>query len=343
MEMTFDQASSKLFAVLEAAIYNYEIEVMVEEADGGSDNAEATTTKESKFANLKQLAGKVFGKIWGWILKAIDGILTFVMKWRGPVTVTKDMTVYPGALSFDGKLMQYANELSNGNFSNYDDAIDYFNGIQMDKKLTKGSTIMANPIKSTMQKYKAAITRLEGAMKRFKGSSEDMNKINVAIKRAAAILGTYVKQCNEIVNMYNEADKEKLAEQIGKKRENREAKAQKKNDKEFNKYQKEFHESGIDTSALAQTLLAEAARLISEDAADNTDGIDGGKVLSDNIPEEKPVVDNEYPADAVTGGEGDGSDSDAIKDLVDGDNEALKILTDDKGSETVTESVIIRF
>lgn len=52
----------------------------------------------------------------------------------------------------------------------------------------------------------------------------------------------------------------------------------------------------------------------------------------DSIPEEKPVVDDEYPADDVTGGYGDGTDEDAIKAIVGDDAEAMKLLTSDVDS-----------
>lgn len=53
----------------------------------------------------------------------------------------------------------------------------------------------------------------------------------------------------------------------------------------------------------------------------------------DDIPEESPVNDDDYPADDVTGGEGEAPSDDDIKDLV-GD-EGIKILMDDNGSVTV--------
>ena len=53
MEMTFDQYTSKMFSILETAIYNYEINTLVEAADG----EETTEKKESRFANLKAVAG----------------------------------------------------------------------------------------------------------------------------------------------------------------------------------------------------------------------------------------------------------------------------------------------
>ena len=52
----------------------------------------------------------------------------------------------------------------------------------------------------------------------------------------------------------------------------------------------------------------------------------------DDIPEEKPVVDDEYPADDVTGGEGEKLDQEEIKDLIGDDAEALALLTQDDNS-----------
>ena len=56
----------------------------------------------------------------------------------------------------------------------------------------------------------------------------------------------------------------------------------------------------------------------------------------DDIPEETPAKDDEYPADDVTGGEGDtpGLD-DEIKDLVGDNSEALKLLNTNNNSVTI--------
>lgn len=54
----------------------------------------------------------------------------------------------------------------------------------------------------------------------------------------------------------------------------------------------------------------------------------------EDIPEEKPVVDDEYPTD-VTGGEGAKIDQEEIKELVGDDAETLKLLNSDPQSATI--------
>ena len=54
----------------------------------------------------------------------------------------------------------------------------------------------------------------------------------------------------------------------------------------------------------------------------------------DDIPEEIPVVDDEYPADDVTGGEGVLCQED-IRELVGDDEEAMKLLQCGEGSITI--------
>ena len=54
----------------------------------------------------------------------------------------------------------------------------------------------------------------------------------------------------------------------------------------------------------------------------------------DDIPEETPIADDEYPEEVV-GGPGEAIDQKEIKDLVGGDTEALKLLNIDKQSITI--------
>lgn len=54
----------------------------------------------------------------------------------------------------------------------------------------------------------------------------------------------------------------------------------------------------------------------------------------EDIPEETPVKDDEYPAEDVTGGKGILCQED-IKELVGDDAEALKLLQDGEGSVTI--------
>lgn len=56
----------------------------------------------------------------------------------------------------------------------------------------------------------------------------------------------------------------------------------------------------------------------------------------EDIPEEAPVVDDEYPAEDVTGGEGKPDDYlEDIKDIVDGDSKAMELLTKDPNTLTI--------
>lgn len=56
----------------------------------------------------------------------------------------------------------------------------------------------------------------------------------------------------------------------------------------------------------------------------------------EDIPEETPVKDDEYPAEDVTGGEGKPDDYlEDIKDLVDGDARAMELLTKDPNTLTI--------
>lgn len=84
---------------------------------------------------------------------------------------------------------------------------------------------------------------------------------------------------------------------------------------------------------LAAQCLIEAANLLREEGT----GVEQDAI--DDIPEEKPEVDDDYD-EGVNGADDDNSDPDmeAIKDLLGGDSDALDVLTDDDGSEIIDES-----
>lgn len=342
MEMTFNEYTSKMFSILETAIYNYEINTLVEAADG-EDNTEK---KESRWATLKAVAKKVLNAIW-------TAIKTFFQKIAAkanelinkPVTLMDDMTTYPGATKFDSTLMRYANEFASGKVDNVDEAIKYMDTVAMTDKFSKGSEVNTRGIAGTVKKYLAAIEKLEKVT--FNGDDEALKTAQTAIKRVVGILKSYANQANELLNA-------KLAQDIATKRDALKAKSDKL-DAEMNakahdqtiKERKSMGESvEADDVALSARLILEAANLLREDAEDYVDGIEGGEGTQkdiDDIPEEKPVVTDEYPADDITGGEGEKIDQEEIKDLLDGDKEAIAILNDDEGGKAITESVVIRF
>ena len=95
------------------------------------------------------------------------------------------------------------------------------------------------------------------------------------------------------------------------------------------------------------SLLIEAANvlksagIISEDANSTTD-LTAQKAI-DDIPEETPVENKEYPED-TSGGPGKKEDClEDTKDLVDGDSKAIDLLTKNDQSKTITESIDLVF
>ena len=336
MDMTFETYSSKMFSILETAIYNYEINVLVEDAEG----PEAAEKKESKLANLKAVAAKIWSNIW----KAIKSLFqTIAAKANelinSPVTVTEEdgITIYPGATKFDGTLMRYANEFAAGKIDNVDDALTYMDKVQMTDKFAKGTEVPTRGIAGTVKKYIAAIERLEKVT--FNGDNEDLKTAQTAIKRIIGILTSYANQAKKLLS----AKATQTAEEIKAKAESKAAKMASKDDKET-----ATNESVDDSNiTLSARLILEAANLLREDAEDHVDGIEGGEGTQDpidDIPEEKPETTGEYPAEDVTGGEGAPIDQKEVKELVEDDKEAIDILNDDEGGKAVqTESVVIHF
>ena len=315
MEMTFNEYTSKMFSILETAIYNYEINTLVEAADG-EDTPEK---KESRWASVKAIAKKVFSAIWTAIKtffgKIVDKANELVNK---PVTLMEDMTVYPGATKFDATLMRYANEFAAGKVDNVDDAIKYMDGVQMTDKFSKGSTVNTRGIATAAKKYHVAIVKLEQVA--FNGDDESLKTAQKAIQRIIGILKSYAKQANELLDA-------KLAQDIADKRDALKAKADKKDAKVNAKAHDQAMAERANNESVEADDIALSARLILEAAS----------ILNG---EEETA---EYPADDITGGEGEKIDQEEIKELVDNDQEAIAILNDDEGGKAITESVIITF
>ena len=339
MEMTFNQYVDTLCECIDNAIYNYNIEVMVEAADG-----EDSEKSSKRFAKLKAIADgavAVFKKIWKALLELIRKVKMKVLGFRKPFAVTKDIEVSEGAIKFDAKLCVMIEEglKFRGDVSNIRSDVEGYK--PKVKNIKKGTVITVSHLEKLLDIYEKSIRNFvaieamsEAFLKIYANTADIISDKDAIVRYGSKILRQYIRDINTLLanaKEYAEAAKKEDAKPMKEM-------IDKANSKEIDKYNE-----SIDISALRASLLSEAARLLDEDAACYVNGIDGGDVLSDGLPSEKPVVDDEYPADDVTGGYGDGTDEDAIENLVDDD--ALDILKVDKGSVTVpvTESVVIRF
>ena len=355
MEMTFNQYVDTLCECIDNAIYNYNIEVMVEAADG-----EDSEKSSKRFAKLKAIADgavAVFKKVWKALLELIRKVEMKVLGFRKPFAVTKDIEVSEGAIKFDAKLCSMIDKglFTENNIEMYE-AKEYVDDYKPSvKNIKEGTVITVSNLENLISKYKFAVSKFKDESDALHSIYEDeihksfvddnytpehnhfiiLTKEKI-VRDGSKILRQYIRDINTLLanaKEYAEAAKKEDAKPMKEM-------IDKANSKEIDKYNE-----SIDISALRASLLSEAARLLDEDAACYVNGIDGGDVLSDGLPSEKPVVDDEYPADDVTGGYGDGTDETPIEDLV--DNDALDILKADKGSVDptvpVTESVVIRF
>ena len=334
MDMTFDQYTSKMFSILETAIYNFEINTLVEAAEG----EEAPEKKESRFAALKAVAKKVWTTVWTAVKKFISNLIAKLKdRINEPVVIEKDMKLYPAATKFDGTLMRYANELASGKIDNADEALKYLDTSVNMVDVNAGTTINTKGLVTVYNKYLAAIEKLEATT--FNGDSEALKVAQEVHKRIINILYSYAGQVDKLTNLRTKQVVERMKAEA-------EAKAAKEEEK-INKAKAKVNNESVDADdiSLSARLILEAANLLREDA-DYVDGIEGGEGTQkdiDDIPEEKPETTGEYPADDITGGEGEKPDQEEIKDLLDGDAEAIAILNDDEGGKTVTESVVIHF
>lgn len=349
MEMTFNQYVDTLCECIDNAIYNYNIEVMVEAADG-EDNEKSS----KRFAKLKAIADgavAVFKKVWKALLELIRKVKMKVLGFRKPFAVTKDIAVSEGAIKFDAKLCSMIDKglftKSPGDVSGIREDVESYDPSV--KNIKEGTVITVSNLENLISKYEFAISKFNDAVDKIVNKTDDILNDSldgtdiISDKKAIVLYGSkilsqYMRDINTLLANAAEYAEAAKKEDVRRMKEM----ADKANSKKIDKYNE-----SIDISALRASLLSEAARLLDEDAACYVNGIDGGDVLSDGLPSEKPVVDDEYPADNVTGGYGDGTDETPIEDLVDDDKDALDILKVDKGSVDptvpVTESVVIRF
>ena len=345
MTITLNEATESLYSMLETAVYNYEIDVMVEEGEGETANADMAAKKDSKFKSLLELAKKAFAKIWELIRNAFGAIVAKIESWRKAVTIEEDMSVYPGFMNYDGKLGMYALTLMHGYNKNFEEIQKYLDGYQKSVNISKGTVLHNDKLTAIGKKYAATAEKLnKEASKLDAKTSEDITSAKELMNRISGIMNSIVSDYKKVNDMYAKQDQEKVADLIGQKKEKHEAKADKKFAKENAKAHAQavkdrVSNESVDFSELAGRILVESARLLNE--SDDIIPDDAEQKAIDDIPEETPTKDDEYPADDVTGGEGIDCDK-AIMDVLDGDKEAYKIATDDDGS-TVTESVIITF
>lgn len=348
MEMTFKEYSDNIFSLIETAIYNYEIEVMVEDAESTeiaktqSDDNAAAEKKASKLESLKKFVIGAIKKVIAFLKNGIAKLIFNLKKIGGAIELPENKDekgndipyqFYPGVFGFDSKLMGYIDEACSNNFSNYEKALAYFDGIK-ENEYKAGSKVPTSSILSSMQKYNAALERVDSKLSSFGNNvtdSEILNKAKEIFMKAKNVLGAYVSQGNKIVGLMMGAGREKA--EAKKNSANTQVNAE-AHEKAMN--ERTTTES-VDYNDLSLLLLAESARLLSEDADSVSDGSYQDPI--DDIPEEKPVDTDEYDADNVSGGKGQ-MDDEAIKEIV--DDEGIKIATDDSGS-SITESVIITF
>ena len=352
MEMTFDQYTSKMFSILETALYNYEIDTLVEAADG-EENAEK---KDSRFSALKSVAKTVFSNIWKAIVAAWNWVVNRINELKNkPVVLKTDVTVLKGAVEFDSNIMRYATEIQKGDVSLCKEASDYLTKLET-VTFKAGETVNTAKLATIAKKYIAAASKCSAYADVLHSDEKEMRQISNTLKAIANKLTEMHKGAHKLIAFKEVADKEaddaRVADKIGKKREALKAKA----DRLDAKINAKAHAQAIkdrvnnesvdaDDIALSARLILEAANLLSEDASDYVDGIDGGEGAYqdiDDIPEEKPETTGEYDED-VNGGEGEKIDQEEIKDLLDDDSEAIAILNDDEGGKAITESVVITF
>lgn len=327
-EMTFSDLLYKVDAMLETAIYNYEVEVMTESAN------EDPEKKASKLEALKKVFVTAIKKIWEAILNLIDTIIAkfdqYIRNKNVPIEAGHDITIYPQVKEFDGKLYDAFVKVTAKGVTEEDvkAAEEVLKGYNKETAYKAGDEISVADlikIRRNLNKWKnfaAKAHKAEAYVANVIANGGDIaSDVKTVIGRFASLTSSVLKDAQTIIGMGNTAAALAAQDDKNKKQEAREAK----------RAAKDMADGGAQNESsteIASKLLGIASALLEG---------------ADDIYEENSVKGDEYPADDITGGEGQKPTQEEVKDLVGDDKEALAILADDEGSTTVHESIVIKF
>lgn len=360
MEMTYSEYLDKIDAIVETALFNYEMDVMTEATEMLEKKNDRHTLDKIK-AKAGALGSTIKGaikKIWDMICSLIDKVIaTFdSMLHSKDLQVMAQEDVLADVVNYNSKFAEWLNLMttsdpSDEEFAKIESEVKgFYDSVKSAPEIAikKGEVIpkaTLMTIRRNLMKYKG----LRGQALKFdkkvdrliqKGETNHLSTIKGINKDIAACLSsTVIAQANKVAKWKKDERRDDISVREDLRAENRAAKrdarAEAKAEKQAAK------QAQNESASIVDSLLEAAAMLLNEDANIKTDTSSQRDI--DDIPTESSVKDDDYPADDVTGGEGIAPDNEEIKELVGGDAEAMKILADDEGSKAITESVVIEF
>lgn len=356
MELTMSQYIDKLEGLMETAIYNYEVEVLSEAAEAaeGAESKEALAAKaKGKMGSVGKLISNALRTIW---LKVQDFIYAMVEKYdrlirfrNVDIVVTKEdnIKIHADSTIYNPKFAAILSAMSSRTLTQEDvdkaaQEVDSLN--TKDKWIPVIGEVGKNKLLAmsrVAKRYAVLAKKAANASNSFSTTEMQSTVLSGAknvLTKLADILTKAIGSANNIKEIKTATQDKKIADytanKMGEKAEKRQQRRDKKFQKEYDRA-KAKGDTQNESTEMVSDLLRTAAMLLNESGIDQDD--------IEDIPEERPVYDDEYPADDITGGAGAKLSCDEIKDLVGDDKEAIAILADDEGSKAITESVIITF
>lgn len=357
--MTYTEAIDSLFVMLENACNEIDYMVLVEGA-----NEEGTAESKSKLEKAKELAKRVWSKICEAVIKLCSTIVGFIRKHiTDPLmlkTKIKLKTQMPDVSVGFVNLVTKGSTLT----SNISAALGgtlradtIKKSLDLVEQMSQTISVQSGELNFTYGDAIKEIERMEGALAKIQRNnsiattpdeqvrSDAIKLLNAFQVYISQLRGDLMNACDFSSSSRTAGFKNDKAQKAGARYSEEKASERHSADVASGRMHPKAESVGLTGNAAYTyaSLLIEAANalkasgVIYEDANSTID-LTKQKDIED-IPEEAPVVNKEYPEN-TSGGPGKRDDClDDIKDLVNGDSKAIDLLTKNDRSKTITESV----
>ena len=301
---------NKLDAVLENVMFKIEFESLTEAIDA---NGKKNESKEKK--KFMKIAKDASEKFWDKILEVVNNLLdkiNYIVRTRSGknAVLSKDITasIYCER-SIPGDISAIINDVKNAEAPDIEMLCNRIEALRNKRKTYKAGTVLN--IKGLYSTLK--MTKKEAEI--LKKDSKKLSDVNSSVM--SNIRGFYKDIIDGIRTLISHTDRIEKDKNNSNMKENNES---------------SYIPYGMSRNEYIASIMLEAADLLKDDVVKDNSEV---KELSD-IPEEKPVKQDEYDSD-VNGGEGDNIDHEEIKDLCDNDPEVIKLLTDDEDKSVTVD------
>lgn len=361
--MTYCEAIDNLSALCESIMIDYEYAVITEATDfEGNDSRSKTENAKENVANLAHKIKMALLKLWEVVKSLINKIKSkiqaFIVAKKGSEQMilndaasANDEIVLSGVILDPKKALKVALQAKYAVTKGYDTAVGD-NGIldTIDELLQDKKVSIKQKFGTAAQYFELAKVLEQVAMDGSKAAMtinttltpEQMHAKQTIHNKVAAMFRAFGRDFNKLTLPSEIFNKQPEKAKDARRQQRDQDMHQMANDITYGN-KKALGESATyaDLMKLRAELLVEAAEACATVAHTMTD--DTPQKDIEDIPEEKPVVDKEYPED-VSGGEGLREDNlEDTKELIDNDSDAMDIMTKDEDSKTITEAIDLVF